>query len=223
MRLLREDDDIIALLWADRFEKYGFLTPSRRISYTINGKEYSVIFGKKTADESAYYAMNEDSTMVCIVPCADVPFLEYELIDFVDKCIFQMDINNVESLEVKAGENYEKFLLTGEKTELKVTRETNGVVVDTKTFRQFYIDLLRVSMVDYADGTNTENEILSYKFTTRDGYVYDYKFYDLSTTKVYYTLNGIGEFYINRDDINKVINDFGMVLAGETFISDAIA
>lgn len=203
-------------------EKYGLIKPSHEIHYTLDGKDYKIIFGKKTPDGSAYYAMNMTQLTVCVVPCADVAFLDYELIDFVDEYIFQMNIDNLSSIDVGTRKSKEKFLLEGKGSELTVRKASDDKTVDTKTFRQFYIDVLLVTMTGKADTYDQTNEVLSYAFTTRDGRVYEYKFYDISTTKVYYTVNGVGEFYVNRDSVNKVIGNFDKLMAGETFMSEAL-
>ena len=206
----------------ETLEKYGLRKPSHEIHYTLDGKDYKVIFGSKTPDGSAYYAMNMTQYTVCLVPVGEVPFLEYELIDFVDEYIFQMNIDNLESIEIGTRKSNEKFLLSGKSSELTVRKESDGALVDTKTFRQFYIDILLVTMTGKADSTDTSNEVLSYIFNTRDGRKYEYRFYDISTTKVYYTVNGTGEFYVNRDSVNKIINNFDMLMAGESFLSEAL-
>ncbi|MBR5309472.1 MAG: DUF4340 domain-containing protein [Clostridia bacterium] len=203
-------------------EKYGFVKPSHEIHYTYDGKDYKVIFGNKTEDGGHYYAMNMTQMTICSVPCADVEFLDYDILKFVDKYIFQMNIDNLASIDVKTRKSHETFLLEGEKQELVVKKKSDGKAVDTKTFRQFYIDVLLVTLTGKADSYDTSNEVLSYTFTTRGGRTYEYKFYDISTTKVFFTVDGKGEFYVNRDSVNKVIGNFDMLMAGKTFMSEAL-
>ena len=202
--------------------EYGLIKPSHEIHYTLDGETHKVLFGKKTPDGSAYYAMNVARMTICTIPVSEVAFLEYELIDFVDEYIFQMSINHLTSVEVKTRNAHETFLLSGEKSDLTVKKQSDGEVIDTYTFRQFYIDVLLVTMVGEADSRDTSKEVLTYIFNTKDGKSYEYKFYDISTTKVFYTVDGVGEFYVNRDSVNKVIKNFDMLLAGESFVSEAI-
>lgn len=213
-----EQDEVLKGL----LEEYGLTKPSHEIHYTLDGNTYKIIFGGKTPDGSSYYAMNMTRMTICTIPVSEVAFLDYELIDFVDEYIFQMNINNLESVEVKTRKNHEVFLLSGEKSDLKVKKQSDGELIDTYSFRQFYIDVLLVAMAGKAESRDTSNEVLTYIFTTKDGIRYEYKFYDISTTKVFYTVDGKGEFYVNRDSVNKVINDFNMLLAGESFVSEAI-
>ncbi|MBR3994074.1 MAG: DUF4340 domain-containing protein, partial [Clostridia bacterium] len=203
-------------------EKYGFIKPSFEIHYILDGNKYKIVFGAKTPDNSSYYALNMTQMTICTVPCSDVPFLEYELIDFVDEYIFQMNIDSLASIDVKTRNAQETFLLSGEGQNLKVTRKSTGAVVDTKTFRQFYIDILLVALDGNAEERSMRDMVLSYTFNDRSGKSYEYNFYDISTTKVFYTVDGKGEFYVNRDDVDKIINNFKMLLDGKSFVSDAI-
>ncbi len=206
----------------ETLEKYGLLKPSHEIHYTLDGETYRIIFGGKTEDGGSYYALNMSQMIVCTVACADVPFIDYNVIDFVDEYIFQMNIDNIASLKVTAKNIDETFELSGEKQELTVKRASNGETVDTKSFRQCYIDILLVRMEGAADVAEKAGETLSYTFTTRDGRVFEFKFYDISTTKLFYTVNGAGEFYVNRDSVSKVISDFQKLIGGETVVSEAM-
>lgn len=204
-------------------EGYGLLSPSYELIYTLEGKEYRVIFGSKTEDGKEYYVLNISQQTICTLSVADVPFMEYDLIKFIDSYIFQMDINNVKSVTASNKRHSETFLLEGEKAELKVTKASDGELIDTRNFRQFYIDLLLVDLEDYADAPAVPNEILSYKIETRSGKIYEYRFYDLSTRRVFFTVNGEGQFYANRDTVERVANNLDKLIRGEEIISQALA
>lgn len=203
--------------------RYGLINPSAELIYTLEGKEYRILFGSKTEDGSAYYVLNLSQQTICTVAAADIPFMEYDLIKFIDDYIFQMDINNVKSIKVTTKQHSEEFELSGEKADLVVTRKSNGEVVDTRNFRQFYIDVLLVNLEDYADAPAEPNEILSYVIETRSGKKHEYRFYDLSTRKVFFTVGGVGQFYANRDTVEKVINNFDKLLKGEEVVSEALS
>jgi len=48
-----------------------------------------------------------------------------------------------------------------------------------------------------------------------------YKFYPYETRRAYYTTNGVGDFYIIRDRMVKIIDDAAKVVAGETVVPEA--
>ena len=204
-------------------EKYGFTSPSAEIVYTYSGKQHRVIFGDKTEDGSRFYVLNTSQRTILTVPVEDVPFVEgYDLIKFIDNYMFQMDINNVKSVRVTTRKHDETFNLTGEKEELSVTRASKGEVINTRNFRQFYIDMLLVKIEDYSTAPEKPSEILSYTVETRNGAKHEYRFYDMSTRKVFFTVNGVGQFYVGRDVVDRVISNLDKLLAGETVISAAL-
>ena len=139
----------------------------------------------------------------------------------MDRYIFQMDINNIKSMTVQNRRHSETFLLEGENKDLKVTKKSNGEIVETNNFRQFYIDLLLINLEDYADAPAEPNEILSYRIESRDGREFRYNFYDLSTRKVYFTVNGEGQFYANRDIVERVATNLDKLIHGEKIVSQA--
>lgn len=204
-------------------ERYGFLNPSRELIYTLGGKENRAIFGNKTEDGTEYYALNLSQQTICTVPTADVEFIDYELIDFIDSFLFRMNIDSVASVELRTKKHHETFELTGEKNELSVIRSSDKESVDTNNFRQLYMDILMLALDDYADAPETPNEILAFTVTDRSGAAYEYRFYDLSTRKVFFTVNGVGQFCANRDTVERVINDVDKLIKGEKITSSVLA
>ncbi len=204
-------------------ERYGLLSPSRELIYTLDGKEYRAVFGNKTEDGTEYYALNISQQTICTIPVADIEFIDYELVSFIDNFLFRMNIDSVASLEMRTKKHHETFELTGEKTELAVKRNSTGEIIDTNNFRQLYIDVLMLTLDDYADAPETPNEILAFTVTDRSGTAYEYRFYDLSTRKVFFTVNGVGQFCANRDTVERVINDVDKLIKGEKITSSLLA
>ena len=60
-----------------------------------------------------------------------------------------------------------------------------------------------------------DNLLLTLSVRTKAGNERVYKFYPYSDRRVYYTVNGSGEFYVNRTMLDKVIADVRRVQAGE--------
>ncbi len=201
--------------------KYGFAKPTHELLYTYGGREMRVIFGSKTEDGQRFYVFNSSQNTVCTVPVSQVDFIEYDLLGFIDRYIFQMGIDSIESIYVRTKRNTETFTLSGEMSDLTVTTSKEETI-DTKNFRQFYIDLLLIAMDNRATAPEVPSEILAYTVTTRDGRKYEYRFYDLSTRKIYFTVNGEGEFCANRDDVERTVNNLDKLLRGEKIVSVAL-
>ena len=63
-------------------------------------------------------------------------------------------------------------------------------------------------------------EILKLDIVLRDGRVYNYVFYGMTARKAYYSLNGSGEFYINRDYVKQMMTACTDLLEGKTVVVD---
>lgn len=97
-----------------------------------------------------------------------------------------------------------------------------------KNFRQLWKVLLSVT----EDGTATfdeadrdaivreDNLLLTLTLHTKAGIERVYKFYPYSDRRVFYTVNGDGEFYVNRAMLDKVIADIRRVQSGEAVNPD---
>lgn len=51
------------------------------------------------------------------------------------------------------------------------------------------------------------------------GYEYVYEFYNYSTRRCYFTINGVGEFYCLRDKVEMILSDTVAIMNGEEISS----
>jgi hypothetical protein len=58
------------------------------------------------------------------------------------------------------------------------------------------------------------------KISLRDGTTYDYEFFGMTARKAYYSLNGSGQFYINRDYVKQIISACTAVMNGDEVVVD---
>ena len=175
-------------------------------------------------EDGNYYVLSSLFDLIATVSSETFNFLEWDLIKWIERPIFQMNINTVETMKIESPEITDTYHLSGEGEELVVVSDTAGQFEDVYNFRQFYKTLLTISIEDYA--TITEEEIdaliadenncaLTYTVTTRKGNTTVYKFYPYSTRRAVVTINGDGEFYVLRDSVDKIINDTKRVIANE--------
>ena len=214
------------------FEKYGLAKPAIMISfdYTVPNTELTItnrLWFSKMNDQGQYYVYSWLFDLISVVDAASYPWLSYDLIRFIDRPIFQMNINNVSRVEISGGEiGTDKmatdFRLVGDGQELVVTDALSGTVVDTHNFRQLYKTMLSLEIEDYTESTNTDEAscIAVLRVTTRADVVTEYRFYAYATRRCFFTVNGKGEFYVNRDMAAKMVEDAKRVLAGEIVDSD---
>ncbi|MBR3838025.1 MAG: DUF4340 domain-containing protein [Clostridia bacterium] len=213
----------------EMFTLYSLMDQNREwnyeISYTYPGfnctlyisekLEVSVEGGEEGAKEYIYYVYSPDFDCIVEFKAEAIDWVEWDLLTFMDNHSFAVSIDNVSTVEMKYEGTDVKFTLTGTKNELKVQSST-GINVETDNFRQLYKAILFTTMDGYADQPGESTSILSLKITLRDGTVYDYDFYGLTARKAYYSLNGSGQFYINRDYVKQMISACTGILNGET-------
>ncbi len=167
--------------------------------------------------EHIYYIYSPDFDVIVEFSADDLPWVEWDLLKYLDNHSFSGSIDSVSFIELSYGETKVKFSLQGTGSDLKISSST-GVSVDTDNFRQLYKAILYTTMDGYAQEPQNATHILSLKITLRNGTQYDYQFYGMTARKAYYTLNGSGEFYINRDYVKQIVSACTGILNGETVV-----
>lgn len=224
-------------------ESFGLKTPAYTL-YAVNtavdedGNPQSLVenfitFSEKQRDADGsefYYAASYTFGIIARVEQITLDFLEWELDKWVSPHIFQVNIQNVAEISFVADGLDETFTLGGQDNDsLTVTARTAGKIEDVKNFRQLWKVLLTVTQ----NGTATfdeedreailadDNLLLTLSFKTKAGNERVYRFYPYSDRRVYYTVNGDGEFYVNRTMVDKVIADVRRVQSGEAVDPEA--
>ena len=204
--------------------KYGIdmQNPAYMVHYTYSGVESEIYFSE-LQEGDFYYAYSLTFNLIAVVPRETANFLEWDIIKFVDRPVFQRNINDVSKIEVITKDVHEVFHLDGEGQTIQITPESTGKVFDAdqlQNFRQFYKVLLSIEMEDYTENRSTDDLFLTLIVTTDAGVVTEYRFYPYSTRRSFYTINGEGEFYCKRDWIEKVESDCLKAARGEAVNAD---
>ena len=189
----------------------------------------NIIFSEKNKAGN-YYAYSPIFDLITEVEGAKADWLDWGLIDWIERPLFQMNISAVDSIELVSGETKYKFTLESDENGLKSVREEyrGRDVENIDNFKKFYQTILMTSLQDYVNQTEEElaslvegGEYLSMNITLTDGSVKEYKFYPYETRRSYYTVNGKGDFYILRDRMVKLLDDAQKVMTGEQIYPDA--
>jgi len=202
----------------DVLDKYGLKDPAYVLHYNYSDLDNYVLISEKNED-GTYYAYSSIFNLIATVSAETLDFLEWELIDFVDYNTFMLNINDIAKIELISDDFSETFTLVGEGTEIQITPASTGKVLgaaDLKNFRQLYKTFLSIKLEGYTDSTSTDELLMTLRYTTDAGKVWEFKFYPYSTRRCFYTVNGAGEFYVLRDIIEKAISDTQKVLDGVT-------
>lgn len=222
----------------ETLEKYGLKTPAYTL-YAVNtavdnnGNPVQLIenylkFSEKQQDEDGayfYYAASYTFGIIARVEQIKLDFLEWKLEKWVSPNIFQINIINVDTLAFDGAGMDVTFKLAGkENADLSVSELETGHKPEMKNFRQLWKVLLSVTQEGTYEATEAEkaalvgdesNLLFTMTVKTRAGAERVYRFYPYTDRRVYYTVNGEGEFYVNRTMLNKVIADVGRIQSDE--------
>lgn len=215
-------------------EQYCLTEPAYDMLYYYTDNNYIsfVTFSPKQCDEDGnefYYATSQIYDTIVKISADKVKFLEWELVDYLERSIFNYHIDYVKSIEITGKDKNFLFSLTGTGESLEVTEKYSGKILrsypkgesldapdNVYNFRQFY----KTSLSVYAEDSVDENEIgekallLTVTVTLRNGKSSEYKFYSYSDLRCYYTINGEGEFFAKRSVVTKMVRDAQKVVDG---------
>ncbi len=206
----------------EELKEFGLDEPKYELYYRYSGVDNYVLISDRNEDGS-YNAYSVMFNIVAKVDAETFDFLEWEFIDFVDKPMFQKNINDIDTIEIIGKDVHETFTITGKDTELKVTPKSTLTALTANqlaSFKRIYVKLLSLSLEDYTESDSTDEWLMTFKVTTRGGLEYEYSFYNYSTRRCYYTVNGKGEFYVLRDRVEKVLSDTALLMSGGEVTSD---
>ncbi|MBQ4557207.1 MAG: DUF4340 domain-containing protein [Clostridia bacterium] len=194
----------------------------------------ALFFSEKQKDDAGefYYVAAPAFGIIGRVDSARLAFLEYELDKFVSNYIFSVNINNVKTLSFKNKDLDVSFELSGDTNEtLSVVEKNSGFAPETMdSFRDLWQVLLMImhdGVSDISDDdkavllADDKNVMLEMTVITKAGNERVFKFYQYTDRRVFYTVNGDGEFYVTRTMIDKTIADISRLLNGEPIDKDA--
>lgn len=219
---LHEDEELMA--------QYGFEDMSRppyELYYSYNDIDSIVLFAPSGVD-GYYFAYSYLFNLIALIETDTVPYLEWDIKNYISTQIFQESINDVSKIEISGKINEkeinETFTLVGEGSDIVITPSRTEKPFSTdlvRNFRQFYIVLLQLDIKGYMKTEGVEDytshdEIACFRVTMDDGEVYEYKYYAYSSRRCYVTINGEGEFYVNTKDVYKVLTDANRAANGKT-------
>lgn len=217
--------------------KYGLENPAYTIYFTYEnpedtsaGKLEYLLLISEMQEDGGYYVLSPLQDIIAHVTSESLGFLQWDIIKWIDKPIFQVNINRVEEIKIEAPSVTDTYHLSGVDKELVVVSDMAGQFEDVYNFRQFYKTLLTVQIEDYAPLTEDEIEelkadpsrlLLTFSYKMRSGDEVVYRFYWYSTRRALVTINDSGEFYVLRDMVEKIENDTHRVINGEKIDSSA--
>ncbi len=214
--------DVTKAMTPEELAPFGLENPKYEIYYRYKDVDNYVLVSEQLEDGS-YNAYSVMFNIVANVTEEKLKFLNWRFLDFVEKPMFQKNINDMQSIEIIGADLHETFTIEGSDQTLSVTPESTGKLLnpnDLASFKKLYIKLLSLAIEDYSDSTSTDEWVMTFKVKTRGGIETEYSFYNYSTRRCFFTVNGEGEFYVLRDRVEKILSDTKTLMAGGEITSD---
>lgn len=218
-------------LTEERLADWGLNPAPFAISYTLEGVEVDLLVSDLRED-GTYAVYSNVFDMVTQVPADTFKFVDYDLIDYVERPIFSRMITDIRSIAIKGDGIDTRFELThhsGDKNNpLEVMEAVSGTVIeDIPNFRNLYKDLLSVKIEaesPYNEKTlpDTSATYCSVEVRTAGGAVIRFAFhtYPEKDLSLLYTFNDEGSFDVGRGTVEKLLNDTVKCLNGEKIDPD---
>ena len=210
-------------------EEYGLDNPEFDLYFEYSSIPNNIIFSKKT-NNSTRFAYSPIFNVICELDSSKVAFLDYTLIDWIERPIVQLNIASITDIIVESEKGNYHFALEFTDGVLTTVREKNRfvTVADIENFRKFYQTILMTSVQDYAELTEdqvsaleADGAYLTLTIVTENGEKSIREFYPYETRRSYYTIDGKGDFYVIRDRMVKIIDDAEKAINGITIYPDA--
>ena len=163
-------------------------------------------------DGDNYLIYSESKNIVVSAPKTTFNYLEWELIAWLSSEIYLLDIFDVASVEFTSPTSSALFEVSGE-TDIRVT--CGGKEVPATDFKSVYQSLMYVLITDWGEPPQDTSEIMRLVITLESGEVLDYVFNSVSAVNSFYTLNGEGQFYIEREKLLELRSHFESLVPAE--------
>lgn len=210
----------------EKLAKYGLDKPDKHVSFEFNGVKSDIYFSK--LNENGYYycysiisgvnngkQVNVCTDVIAAISAADADWLNWDPLDYLDHSLVSMYIDTIDTLTLSfKNKDYVFNLIKGDDGKLaKVTYE--GKEMDLPNFRRLYVSILSIYIHgEYGEVENTPTEvmIIDIKGTSANQEI---RFYRVTTSKAYYTVNGEGRYYVLVENINRIQKNVLQLIEGK--------
>ena len=175
--------------------------------------DFYIDLSEKTENDT-YYAYSMLFGIISEVPASTLYWLEWDVSRFLEYQMFSMNINNVNSIKMTFGGKDYEFTIERDTDGKAYKAFAGGKEYNMDAFRQFYVTLLEMRIGGQTTMPVWDVPVMTITIDTTEG-KYEYVLYMKTTRKVYYTLNGEGEFYIGVDKMLQLQREAVAIYNGE--------
>jgi len=216
--------------FAAEYKRYQKILADSSYSKPIYESNGNHDVGTVWNENGNYYAYSPVFDIISEVEASKADWLEWGLLNWIERPLLQVSIFNIDEISIESEKADYRFVLESDEAGVKSVYEaiSQRDITDIDNFKKFYQTILMTNLQDYAELTEDktasleeEGPYMTMTVKMKDNTSKVYKFYPYETRRAYYTTNGVGDFYIIRDRMVKIIDDAAKVVAGETVVPEA--
>ena len=172
--------------------KYGLDEPYN-VSIVHDGEKHLFSLGNKN-ENGLVYMMYNNIKVVYLVNC---PFYDNAVnanaYDYIDRYIHLVNINDVESIDFKAGDTHSVLKIEGDTANDNATYYIDNEKVRTDKFKKLYQAIIGITAISLEEFSPSDKEIASITFNLKDNKTKIFKYYTFDDRRCYVKAdNGIG-------------------------------
>lgn len=199
-------------------DRYGLSKPPYTMKITYGQTSVTIDFGNKFNANSTDYlpVMIEGRNIIYKIEASTVSFYNDQLSDICSRNLFNENLDSVKSLTVTSGNSSYTFEVTGTGNSLKASYQSKSLKTDN--MQNFYQTLESVGSEGAATRPSGGQVYAHVEVTFKDQTKAPVKmdFLSMNDRDCYWSMNGQGDFYVLRSDVDKVVKNAADLAAGKT-------
>lgn len=221
-----QGDDIIDM---EALAEFGLDEPEMHFAYELNGTRNDVYVSAYDEEAGCYYAYstvtgdiygNGKKTLFCNgmiarITTATADWLEWNPLEYLTHALTDIYVYDIEQMEITCNGQTYVFDIKTEGKNITSVRWGDTELNETN-FRYMYLSIVQLNMKDaYVPMEGDEpTEYLHVRIKTTSDEK-DLMFYRVSSSRVYYTINGSGSYYCLLSSVRNVVNKVELFVSGE--------
>jgi hypothetical protein len=203
---------------ATNLAKYGLKNPEYTFGFTYNGQKTVIDVGTPYDDSGTPYLpiVVEGMPAIYSIAQSDMSFYNWQMQDMCSTMLFAEYIDTVKSVTVTSGSESYTINFSGSGTNIIGTYGTKKL--DTTDLRNFYQDVVAIGFEGQATKPQNGSVYCHVEVDYHDASKAPTKmdFISMDSLKCFWSINGQGDFYVLKQNVDTLIDAARDLSAGKT-------
>lgn len=198
--------------------KYGLKNPQYTFGFTYGSQQTVIDIGTPYNDSGVAYlpVVVEGMPAIYSIAQSDMSFYNWQMQDMCSTMLFAEYIDSVKSVTVTSGSESYTINFSGSGTNIIGTYGTKKL--DTTSLRNFYQDLVAIGFEGQATKPKSGSVYCHVEVSFHDASKAptEMDFISMDNLKCFWSINGQGDFYVLKQNVDTMINAVRNLSAGKT-------